>query len=182
VNETLLVGMTAPGFSLPDLYGRTVSLQQYCDRPVVLSFMRHLGCLLSRAHLAQLRQQYGRIQHLGGEVIVVSFEEKEGLQRLVSGHKLPFVILLDPQKEVYNKYGMIYKDQGRVGNLGTAIAYMRMRLSGYPRQQAGTDTRQMGGDVVIDRQGVIRFIYRSQYPHDLPDAAAVLKVMTDLGR
>jgi peroxiredoxin len=182
VNQALLIGMTAPGFSLPDLYGRTVTPEQYRDRPLIISFIRHLGCLLSRAHLTQLRQQYGRIQHLGGEVIVVSFEEKEGLKRLVSGHKFPFVFLLDPKKEVYNQYGMICKDQGRVGNLGTTAAYLRLRLSGYPRQQAGSDTRQMGGDVIIDRQGVIRFIYRSQYPHDLPDAAALLKVMTDLGR
>ncbi len=180
VYNILQPGMRAPDFLLNDIYDRPVSLEQYSGRPLIIVFMRHLGCLLTRLHLAQLRQQYGKIQYLGGEVLIISFENREAMRRLVDGHKFPFVVLLDPAKEVYRQYGMVYRKQGRTGNLSTAFAYLRLRLSGYPKQVAGSDTRQMGGDVIIDRQGEISFIHRSEYPHDLPAVESILKVITEM--
>jgi len=182
MSHTIQVGMAAPVFSLSDIYGKMVSLDQYRGRPLILVFIRHLGCLLSRTHLSQLRAHYGKIQHLGGEVIVVSFEDKERLKGMIERHKLPFVVLLDPGKKTYNEYGMVYRESGSTGNLKTALSYLRLRLSGYPKQQQGHDTRQMGGDAVIDREGVVRFIYCSQYPHDLPLVDDLLQVMSELGR
>jgi peroxiredoxin len=37
------VGQKAPGFTLPDMYGKKVSLGDYHGRLVVLVFIRHLG-------------------------------------------------------------------------------------------------------------------------------------------
>ncbi len=182
MNSMLQSGINAPVFSLIDIYDRVISLEQYRGRPLIVVFTRHLGCLLTRLHLTQLRQQYGKIQYLGGEVLIISFENKNALRRLVDGHKWPFVVLLDPAKEIYRQYGMVYREHGRTGNLNTTLAYLRLRFSGYPKQVAGSDTRQMGGDVIIDRQGKISFIHRSEYPHDLPIVESILKVITEMGR
>lgn len=167
-------GEPAPVFSLADVYGKTVRLQDFAGRTVMLVFIGHSTSLLCRAHMAQLRRQYGRIQHLGGEVVVVSYEEGEAIKKLVAAHKLPFVFLLDPQKQVYQRYGMIYKEKGPVIRVRTVLKYLQLRLSGYPPQQGPAQIRQMGGDVVIGQDGTIRFIHRSQYPDDRPDVAILL--------
>jgi hypothetical protein len=127
-----------------------------------------------------LRQQYGKIQHKNGEVVVVSFENAEGIKRLIAGHKLPFVFLLDSGREIYNCFGMVYRAKGPVMTWKTILQQIRLRLSGYPRQKRGSDIRQMGGDVIIDRQGIIRFIHRSAYPEDIPDIKEMMDVFSEL--
>lgn len=43
MDHALESGMAAPLFSLPNAYGRTVSLEKYHGRLIVLVFIRHLG-------------------------------------------------------------------------------------------------------------------------------------------
>jgi peroxiredoxin len=171
----LQAGDLAPEFTLADVYGKTVRLEQYRGRPVILFFMRHLGCLISRAHLTLIRQQYGKIQHRNGEVLVVSFEEEEGIRRMIAAQKLPFVFLPDPDRETYKQYGMLYRQEGPVQTWKTLLQHIRLRLAGYPRQKRGSDIRQMGGIVIIDSGGTIRYIHRSLYPEDLPGIDQIME-------
>lgn len=174
-------GMPAPEFELRDVYGKTVSLENYRGRKVVLVFIMHLGSLFCRAHLALLRRQYDRVQRMGGEVIIISFEEEEGLKRLISAHKLPFVFLRDPGKNIYRAYGMVYREKGAMMTPRGAIRYLRLRLSGYPGFKKGKDLRQLGGNVVIDQFGVISFIHRSRFPDDRPDIETIMNALQDTG-
>ena len=180
VTNELKPGMPAPAFKLDDVYGKTVSLPG--GRSLLLVFIRHLGSLHCRAHLSQIRQQYGRIQHAGGEVIVISFAAPEALQRLIQAHKLPFTMLTDPERKVYRQYGMLYRDTGPVQTWKTLSTYVKLRLAGYPKPLRGGDPRQMGGNVVIDPSGIIRFLHRSQFPEDRPTAADVVQTLTGLDR
>lgn len=125
-----------------------------------------------------MRQQYGKIQHAGGEVIVVSFEDAQGVHKLINAHKLPFVFLLDPKKEVYCLYGMIYREKGAVVTYRTMLDYLKLRWAGYPKQQRGKNIRQMGGDVIIDKEGLIRLIYQSQFPEDRPNVGEMITILT----
>lgn len=172
-------GMPAPGFELQDLFGKTVSLENFRGRKVVLVFIMHLGSLFCRVHLAELRRHYDRIQRLGGEIIVVSFEEGEELRRLVSAHKLPFVFVTDPQKDVYRAYGMIFREKGAAITPKTLVKYVRLRLSGYPAFKKGKDSRQLGGDAVIDQHGIVRFIYRSRFPDDRPGVDKIINALQE---
>lgn len=180
MKSNVAAGERAPEFLLDDVHGKQVRLSQFRGQPLILVFIGHLGSLLCRAHLAQLRQQYGKIQHKGGEVLVISFEDAEGLQRLINNHKLPFVVLLDPNKNIYCQYGMFYREKGPVMTWRTVLAYLRLRFKGYPRQQRGADIRQMGGDVVIDREGIVRFIHRSCFPEDRPEVAEMLSLLNGI--
>ena len=134
---------------------------------------------MGRAHLAQLRQQYKKIQYVGGDVVVVSFSDAAGVKKMIESHKLPFVFLLDPEKEIYQRYGMIYKESGSLITWRTIVAYLKLRFKGYPKQQKGKDVRQMGGDVIVDRQGIIRAVHRSQYPEDWLDATEMLMLLNE---
>lgn len=173
-------GEQAPAFTLTDVYGKTVSLHQFLGRPVLIVFARHLGCLLGRAYLSRLRKQYGRIQHAGGEVVVISFETPDGVKKMIASHKFPFIFLHDPQKNVYNLYEMLDKRDGAVSTWRTALAYIRLRIDGFPPVARGTDTSQMGGIVMVDKQGIIRLIYRSAFPEDWPDAEELVQQFSGL--
>ncbi|MDW7650974.1 MAG: peroxiredoxin-like family protein [Bacillota bacterium] len=179
-NHDLQAGMSAPDFELRDAYGKVVSLSHFHGRPLILVFIRHTGSLYCRAHLSYLRKQYGKVQHLGGEIIVISFGEPKALQKLIHAHKLPFVVLADPPKHTYRLYGMIYRETGPVKTWKTVMAYLKLRLAGYPKPPPEKDERQMGGDLIIDRKGIIRFLHRSQFPEDRPDTFEMVNLLAGL--
>lgn len=110
-------------------------------------------------------------------MVVISFEEVDGVRRLASNHKLPFTFLLDPEKRVYRQFGMVYREKGAVITWRTTIAYLRLRFAGYPRQPKGKDVRQMGGDVIIDTNGNVLFIHRSEFPEDRPSVDEIMKIL-----
>lgn len=113
--------------------------------------------------------------------MVISFENSDGLKRMIDAHKYPFVFLLDREREVYRQYGMIYKEKSKF-RWRTMAAYLKLRLAGYPKLRAGLHKGQMGGDVVIDNRGIIRYISLSRYPEDRPEADELLKQLLQYGR
>lgn len=98
---------------------------------------------------------------------------------MIRAHKFPFVFLLDPKRDVYKLYQMLRPEKGAIVNWRTILAYVRLRLAGYPKYPHGSDVRQMGGDVIIDAQGIIRLIHHSRYPEDRPKVLEMMKILVE---
>ena len=50
-------------------------------------------------------------------------------------------------------------------------------LQGFRLGKMGKDFLQLGGDVLVDPQGVIRLYYASHDPHDRPDFSEIQGVI-----
>ena len=69
----LKIGDIAPGFTLPTLVGDNVRLCDSRGQSVLLLFLRHLGCLPCREHVAELLQHVDELEQLGVQVLTISF-------------------------------------------------------------------------------------------------------------
>ena len=88
---------------------------------------------------------------------------------------LPFEYYGDPSRESYEAFGFgrgsvarVWLDP-RVWRRYAALLLRGRRL----RPAAGEDTLQLGGDVVADAEGVVRWVYRSVGPEDRPSVREV---------
>jgi len=107
----------------------------------------------------------------GTAVIVVSFEPVDHVARIDDRLRLPFTFVLDPDRKAYEAFGL-----GRASLLRTygypevvafyARALFRGRVPDLHRRQ---DRRQLGGDFVIDRDGVVVFAHPERGPEDRAD-------------
>ena len=62
------------------------------------------------------------------------------------------------------------------------LAWQRIRHASLKgSMMPHTDVLQLGGVALIDREGVVRFLYRSRKTDDMPDTAAVLAEIDRLG-
>ncbi len=104
------------------------------------------------------------------EVVLVTFTSPSALAGYRSRHDLPFPILLDPDRETYRAFGFGRASTRRVWSLGTLRTYARLlRRDGLGSLERPTeDTRQLGGDMVIDRAGTLRWGFWSEGPDDRP--------------
>ena len=168
-------GDKAPDVVLKNLEGQTMTLSAYWQqgKNVLLVFLRHLGWLPCREHVAQLRLQYADFQALNTTIVVISFGSKETVQRWLQETETPFPMLLDPERIAYQAYGL---DHSLLRSWSPKIwwHYAKLMLSGRRWRGIQGDSGQLGGDFIVDTTGIIRLVHPSKDPADRPSIDQLL--------
>lgn len=129
--------------------------------------------------MAQLCPYYDQIKALNTEVIVVSFETGYWLQVWQSETEAPFPLLLDPDRQAYRAYGL---ERSLLRSWGPKNLwyYFKALIGGRRTHTTGGDTSQLGGDFIVDAQGIIHLAHPSQDPTDRPPIAKLLATLEQL--
>jgi peroxiredoxin len=103
--------------------------------------------------MAQLRQDYGKFQAAGAEVVVIGPDDVEAFSNYWTENELPFIGLPDPEHLVADLYGQ----ETRLLKLG-----------------------RMPAQVVVDMAGVARFVHYGRSMKDIPDNEEILNLLAAL--
>ena len=113
---------------------------------------------------------------LDAELVVVTFSSSAAIEHYRLRTGIDVRLLIDPDRTTYRAYGLRSASLARVWGFRPALAYLRLFARGQWRRlrRPTEDTRQLGGDFVIDPDGDLAFVYRSTGPEDRPDPAALV--------
>jgi thioredoxin-dependent peroxiredoxin len=129
-------GDPAPDFALPDASGKTVRLGDYRGKKaVVLYFYPKDDTPGCTKEACTFRDQYQDLQDAGAEVIGISSDSAESHAKFAAKYKLPFTLLADRGGSVRKQYGV----PATLGLLPGRVTF------------------------VIDRNGVVRHVFNSQF-------------------
>jgi peroxiredoxin len=103
--------------------------------------------------MAQLRQDYSKFQALETEIIAVGPEDADSFSIYWNSHKIPFIGLPDPTHSVLKRYGQEF-------NL--------FKLGRMPAQ------------VLIDKQGIARYVHYGHSMSDIPENEELLQTLQTL--
>ena len=135
VRDRVGVGDLAPGFTLSNQSDAEVSLEEYLGKAdIVLYFYPKSNTGICTEEACAFRDSYEVFKHAGAEIIGVSSDSVESHQQFARDNRLPFSLLSDVDGVIRKRYGV-----------PTAF--------GLPGRVT----------YVIDRQGVVRRIFFSQY-------------------
>lgn len=67
----------------------------WAEKPVVLVFLRHFGCLHCRDHAAELADRYGEVRESGAEVAAIGTGSVRYAQAFVEDDRIPYAVLVD---------------------------------------------------------------------------------------
>jgi len=130
------VGDKAPDFTLPSQFEQMVRLWDLvAKKNVVLYFYPKDDSLVCTAEACAFRDSYEAFTDAGAEVVGVSSDSTGSHIRFASRYKLPFILLSDRAGEVRRRYGV----PNTMGNMPGRATY------------------------VIDREGIVRHIFSSQF-------------------
>jgi hypothetical protein len=90
-----------------------------------------------------------------------------------------FDVLLDPDRVVYRSYEM-EKSRWRAWSPKTLFSYAKLLLSGRKWLPKEGDSTQMGGDFIVDSNGIIRLAFKSKEPADRPSVDFLLQIIKSL--
>jgi peroxiredoxin Q/BCP len=106
----LLVGSTAPDFTLPGWYQSSAAeftLSAHRGRPVVLAFYPGDERLVCTRQMCQYSDQLADLHALDAEVWGVSPQDVASKQEFAEGHRLTMPLLADEDRSVARAYGIM---------------------------------------------------------------------------
>jgi peroxiredoxin Q/BCP len=135
-NKGVKVGDHAPDFTLPSLTGESVSLESFLGKKnIVLYFYPKDNTPGCTTEACTFRDSYEVFQEAGAEVIGISSDSEKSHQQFANQHHLPFILLSDLGGKVRKFYGV----PATFGLLPGRVTY------------------------IIDKQGIVRHIFSSQF-------------------
>lgn len=112
------------------------------------------------------------------DVKVVTFDSQELARGYRSKFNLDWPFLLDPNFELYHSYTMEKGSWWALSSPHRIARYLGDIFSGNIPGKKGKDIRQLGGNIVIDPEGIIRIFHPSQNPHDRPSAEEIVDMVS----
>jgi peroxiredoxin len=129
--------------------------------------------------VAQLRLFNSELKAHQTQVTLISFSTPELAKKWVAETKASFQFLLDPKREAYQAYGLEYS-LGRSWSPKVWYEYARLIAQGRKWRGIQGDSGQLGGDFIVDREGIIRMSYRSHDPTDRPAVSQILNKLEEI--
>ena len=140
----------APAFTLPGMDGKSISLENYRGRVVLLNFWA-TWCPPCRLEMPSMRALYDQYKERGLTILAVSID-KHGAQIVkpfLDKHKLNFPVALDKDMKVMDQYGVR-------GLPSTIIIDARGRKHGIivgPRDWHGKEAKQLVEEMLAKLMG-----------------------------
>lgn len=111
------------------------------------------------------------------DVKVVTFDDLWRAQAYVRETDLKWPLLVDSQRQLYQAYQFQRVGWWKLIRPIAIFRYLLNILRGTFPGKPGRDVKQLGGDVLIDPQGVIQLIHASQHPHDRPKPQDLVRLI-----
>jgi peroxiredoxin len=132
------IGSLAPDFSLLATNGQKISLTDFRGKAnVIVFFIRETTCPQCRTHVAHLGRMYDQFREANTEVVVILGEGDQKAREYAESIGLPFPILCDPDRAVYNLYEL--------------EKYFLLF--------------QRTASLVVDKDGIVRYLKRTTVPN-----------------
>ena len=122
-----------------------------------------------------MRQQQDALDALGVRVAVVTFEASPFARAYVEDTGVTWPLLIDADRSLYRAYGMERGRWWQIYSPATLWTYCRLLLRGRRLAASGGDLDQLGGDVLIDPEGIVRVHHVSADPADRPAVTDLLR-------
>jgi thioredoxin-dependent peroxiredoxin len=120
MSERLEQGQTAPEFTLPDETGKRVSLADFRGEKVIVYFYPAASTPGCTTEACDFRDNINSLKSAGYQVLGVSKDGPEALQKFRDEQGLNFPLLSDPELTVHNAYAA-YGEKSLYGKTVTGV-------------------------------------------------------------
>jgi hypothetical protein len=108
-------------------------------------------------------------------LVLLGFSPPDRFAALARHLRWPGLVLTDPDRVVYQALGIGRAPLWRVYSPGTMLVYARAGIHGRRPPAPVEDTRQLGGDALVE-DGKVVHLWRPRSPDDRPSPREVLDV------
>lgn len=149
-------------------------------RPVLLVFLRHVGCTFCREALADLNENRKNIEATGTQIVLVHMGREETAESVLAKYSLSDVPRVwDPKLSLYRAFGL---EKGALAQLFGPKVWLRGFKAGFIGKHGvggpDGDVTQMPGVFLVFHGEVLKS-YRHQSAADRPDYVSLVSELND---
>jgi peroxiredoxin len=151
VENALKEGAQAPGFTLPDAHGNSVSLSHLLRQgPVVVTFFRGQWCPYCHLALRAYQQALPQLQAARATLVAISPQTPDHNKALAEKLALTFALLSDRGNQVARTYGLVF-------TIDKALRLAHLRVGAALPVFNGTDAWDlpMAGTFLVTQSGTV---------------------------
>ncbi|MGD1052703.1 MAG: peroxiredoxin-like family protein [Candidatus Dormibacteria bacterium] len=157
--------------------GEVVRLgDEWRERPAVVVWLRHFGCLLCREQAAAFRARREEVETLGARLVFVGNGDLSSAREFEAGHCRDCRVLTDPGLDSYRAIGARRGWRSTIGPSSLAAALRAFRHGHRQGGVRGIPDQQGGVHVVLPGDRVV-YAYLSGSAGDHPPVDAVLDAL-----
>lgn len=177
----LKAGSPAPDLELAAPGGSPARLSSaWADRPAVLVFIRHFGCVFCRQQVIDLRASFAQFEAAGVNLVLVTQGDPAETREFIAKYRWPGAALCDPSRSAYAAYGLGTTTRAQMAHPSLLAAAGRAALQGtFQGRTHGGQRNQMPGLFIVDTTGVIRYVHHFRHPGDQPRSRDLLRILRD---
>ncbi len=108
---------------------------------------------------------------------VVTFDSGPLIEAYVRRSGLEWPLLVDRDRALYRTYGMLRGHPWHLYGPPAIWVYLKLLAKGRRLCRPGSDVTQLGGDVLVDPGGMVRFHHVGSGPADRPRVESVLDLV-----
>jgi peroxiredoxin len=123
------------------------------EKPVLIFFMRQLGCGLCRQQLLRLRDQVARFSDANCAIAVIVMGDGKMAQGLQDLYNLPFPVYADPLLAAYQAFDIGETSYWNVIGPHIVARQVGTLLDGIKPAWGGGSIKQLGGLVLVNTDG-----------------------------
>lgn len=173
MNQSLATAQALLDTPLLSLDAATTSLRALSNRPLVVVFVRHYGCIFCRERAAEVRAHRAAIEQKGARIVFVGNGLPAMAREFAMQNADGLLVLSDPAKKAFELAGM---RRGLATVLRPSMLKNAWRAfrSGHRQTKVQGDPWQQGGAIVLGRDGTVVHAQRDCAAGDAIDWARVV--------
>jgi len=153
----------APEFIETDYLGKSIDIQNYKGKKVLLSFFRGASCPFCNLRINQLINRYSEFEKQGIEIIIFFAASKEEISKYAGKQEAPFSIIADPNLEIYKKYKVESSPLGAIKTMINPFKMIKVMFRGFFNIKSIKDKPIVPADFLIDENQIIHRTYYGKY-------------------
>jgi len=167
LGQMTVLDETGTGVSLGGFWGK---------RPVVLAFVRHLGCIFCRQQVAGLSKRLPEIERRGGTLVVVGPAKPEHIKGFRESTGYKGALFVDPTLRAFKTAGLVRGRRSTYHPLAMLKGIAAM-ARGFRQVGRHGDVVQQGGTFVLGPGDRVRYEWRDRYAGHHPNLDEVVKAL-----
>ena len=142
-----------------DIYGNSISIEDFQGQKVLLSFLRTAACPFCNLRVHELMKKQAEWENKDLVTIAVFVSPASEIQKYTGKQKPPFPIIADPTENLYRQYGIGHSFLGKLKALARIREMLQIMTKGYFNVQSLFEKTVMPADFLIDENGIIVHTY-----------------------
>ncbi|WP_110514695.1 redoxin domain-containing protein [Herpetosiphon llansteffanensis] len=147
------------------------------EKPVLVFFMRNIGCGICRQTLLKLRDHAEAFEKAGWQIAVLMMGNAELVSRFRSMYNIPFPIYIDQSLQVYDYFDIGEGSWFEVLSPQVLIRQARLLVGGMELLNGSGSMRRLGGTVAINRAGEVVYHHVANPIYRYPEWSSVLQAL-----